>query len=677
MANYIDRFHAFSNLSRSEFEKEVNTKAKKDEISTMVGDVFVQIKESNWNHNPLELLKLKANAERLGRRIRGGKSFESNSDARILYKQIQEIVSIGSNLLAKLLKDNPMNAVQWLSQFDNLDSFKNCFSTYEQRAAVFTILDSLNTEYIAASAIKKRIELWIRQCQKIPSDKDIKNILSELDEIDVNNMVYTRDFNELLKFNGFKPHIKNIDFAKLGIFKEYWGIVEGSHHFKTVKFKDIVFENCKLSWVHFKGADFKECFFKDCNLSFSVWERARLNKVTFENCLLSRGLFNRSEIKASSFIYCDLSHNNFNNSKLNHVVLVGCNLYGTSFLDAKVEESLIKEDLGLENCLMYGNEKGFNLVQAPTISEPRIAITWNVQTPGPTGKKVETALIKAMGLPMKFNYNPDEIHAGYLLSEIRIIFSKVDIEAKDFISIPYSLIQIAKNNSKDYPITHKILQMAKKITDNVECVVLPGGEHIEEYFYNMKSSDIGEDHRRSILEFGLIYYAREKGLPVMGICRGCQMIGVYYGIPIIDVPSQMGTIKSYTSVEESKTGSQGIIRSIMGRETKGFSYHYQALDLEALEKNKRLEKVYESQGVPKAMEGIEGAPLLAFQFHPEIKSDPTALSEHVADLLLLSSSNLKIFQEFTKSGKTVLEKKALLESLKKKDGKSEESSPST
>lgn len=699
MVNYIDKFRAFSNMTREELEKEVNSKRKKDNIDKIVAVVFDEINDPNKQHNPVELLKLKANAQRLGMRIRGGKSFESDEDISMknLYQRIQDIVTHGSALLTKLLKENPIDAIKWLSQFDNLESFKNNFATYEQRAVVFTILDSLDLKYIGAPKLKTRIEEWIGQCQKIPTERDIKKILTELNEIDVNNMLHIRDFNELLKFNGFKSHIKDIDFAKLGVLKEDWGVVEGTPKFKNVKFNDIVFENCKLSWANFKGSVFQECFFKDCNLSFSIWESAMLKNVTFENCHLERGLFNRSVITATFFIHCDLSHNNFNNSKLDRVTLQECILHGTSFLYAKVKECSIQnkeEDPTLENCLMYGNEADFNLVQVPKLSEPRIAITWNVEKPGPTGKKVETALIKAKSLPMKINYNPDEISVGSLLREVLHAFAKVDIKAKedkaeedkakaeaikakkdfkakDVISIPYSLIQVAQNNPKDYPIMKKILEMANKLTDNVECIVLPGGEHIEEYFYDMESLNIGDDYRRSILEFALLYYAREKGLPVMGICRGCQIIGLYYGIPLKDVPGQMGSIKSYTSSEESKTKSLGIIRSTMGKKTIGVSYHHQALDLKALEKNKTLEKVFESEGVPKAMEGTEGAPLLAFQFHPEIKSDPTELKDYVADLLL-SATNFTIFQEFTKSGKTILQKRALLAALSKANGKLEE-----
>jgi N5-(cytidine 5'-diphosphoramidyl)-L-glutamine hydrolase len=58
---------------------------------------------------------------------------------------------------------------------------------------------------------------------------------------------------------------------------------------------------------------------------------------------------------------------------------------------------------------------------------------------------------------------------------------------------------------------------------NASGVVLSGG------------NDIGSCFERDMTERSLLEYASTKKLPVFGVCRGMQMIGVYAGVELIDV----------------------------------------------------------------------------------------------------------------------------------------------
>lgn len=86
------------------------------------------------------------------------------------------------------------------------------------------------------------------------------------------------------------------------------------------------------------------------------------------------------------------------------------------------------------------------------------------------------------------------------------------------------ILEISQNDSADL--------LAKKIA-RVDGIMLPGGIDVDSKFYTkdakfvdkFQASDIDFD----IFEFALIKYAREKKIPLFGICRGSQLINVAMG----------------------------------------------------------------------------------------------------------------------------------------------------
>lgn len=76
-------------------------------------------------------------------------------------------------------------------------------------------------------------------------------------------------------------------------------------------------------------------------------------------------------------------------------------------------------------------------------------------------------------------------------------------------------------------------------------IIITGGEDINPLFYNdtfnlKVCGDI--DHRRDTLEKKLFDFAFENKIPLMGVCRGMQMINVASGGTLYgDIPSEIGT----------------------------------------------------------------------------------------------------------------------------------------
>jgi N5-(cytidine 5'-diphosphoramidyl)-L-glutamine hydrolase len=64
---------------------------------------------------------------------------------------------------------------------------------------------------------------------------------------------------------------------------------------------------------------------------------------------------------------------------------------------------------------------------------------------------------------------------------------------------------------------------------NVDAIVLSGG------------NDIGSCPERDLTESRLLEYARSKGLPALGICRGMQMMGTWSGATLTAVAGHVRT----------------------------------------------------------------------------------------------------------------------------------------
>ena len=132
-----------------------------------------------------------------------------------------------------------------------------------------------------------------------------------------------------------------------------------------------------------------------------------------------------------------------------------------------------------------------------------------------------------------------------------------------------------------------------------------------------KSSAV--DTKRDELEFGLLESALEKGIPILGICRGSQLINVQFGGNLHqDIGNYYGEIPQVFSVwpkkkVELKEGSK--LREIMDTGKIWVNaLHHQAVN----EKGSKLEVVAkEETGLAQAIEHTSSDFLVGVQWHPE------------------------------------------------------------
>jgi len=156
-------------------------------------------------------------------------------------------------------------------------------------------------------------------------------------------------------------------------------------------------------------------------------------------------------------------------------------------------------------------------------------------------------------------------------------------------------------------------------------VILTGGGDVVSLAYGEEPHEMSkfQDPVRDAMELEVARLALEMNLPILGICRGMQVLNVACGGTLVqDIPSQIpDAVKHYSQgmhtvlLHTVDVQSDTLMERVFGAGSVGInSYHHQAVkDLGAgLRPN-----CHARDGVIEGMESSEGKPILAVQFHPE------------------------------------------------------------
>ncbi|HHX02761.1 MAG TPA: gamma-glutamyl-gamma-aminobutyrate hydrolase family protein [Tissierellia bacterium] len=165
------------------------------------------------------------------------------------------------------------------------------------------------------------------------------------------------------------------------------------------------------------------------------------------------------------------------------------------------------------------------------------------------------------------------------------------------------------------------------ILEAVDGLIFTGGNDVAGFLFgedpHPKSSYI--DWRRDDFEMRLYKAARQRGLPIMGVCRGMQLINIAEGGDIYqDLPENRDPYVRHESFEDPLHvtyhrifNRSGVMRELFGEEIIVNSSHHQAL--------RRVAKGFQAtsfsaDGMIEAIESDDGN-VIALQFHPEYESD--------------------------------------------------------
>jgi len=161
--------------------------------------------------------------------------------------------------------------------------------------------------------------------------------------------------------------------------------------------------------------------------------------------------------------------------------------------------------------------------------------------------------------------------------------------------------------------------------ENLDALVLSGGRDMHPKYYGKTKVDYNEspgsfDEKRDEFEMNAFKLAQENHLPVLGICRGLQLINCALGgdlkqdLGALDTTHQGNPDKQHATNIETGT----LLHDVVGKESGDInSAHHQAID--HVGKDLRVN----ARATDGTIEGIEwndrsGKPfMLAVQWHPE------------------------------------------------------------
>ena len=176
------------------------------------------------------------------------------------------------------------------------------------------------------------------------------------------------------------------------------------------------------------------------------------------------------------------------------------------------------------------------------------------------------------------------------------------------------------------PVTTDV-DALRRIVSKIDGLILTGGDDVDPRYYkeDHQTPTLEIDSVRDIFDLTLIKLATDRNVPVLGICRGLQLINVAFGGTLYqDIPSQYES----SSINHKPTTPRGegvhavaiekgsTLSGILDGRTDLFtnSYHHQSVKMPA---QGFVVTAKSPDGIVEAMEAYSHRKVLAVQWHPE------------------------------------------------------------
>lgn len=179
---------------------------------------------------------------------------------------------------------------------------------------------------------------------------------------------------------------------------------------------------------------------------------------------------------------------------------------------------------------------------------------------------------------------------------------------------------------------------ADRVLDGLDGLVITGGRDVDPAAYGQQphpatDAPRDDDRLRDAWEFELLKGAIRRGIPVLGICRGAQVLNVALGgtlhqhLPDVlgHTHHRRGNAEFSTSAVHTVPGTR--LAAVIGDHSDAQCYHHQAIDRLG---DGLVVSARDSDGVIEAVEDPDRW-VLAVQWHPEERLDDLRLFAAVVD----------------------------------------------
>lgn len=286
----------------------------------------------------------------------------------------------------------------------------------------------------------------------------------------------------------------------------------------------------------------------------------------------------------------------------------------------------------------------------------------------------------------------NEKTGGYSVLSLKDTIKELDSEVAD---ADYRLIMpdlpdledIYTNKEKRSTLFKQAKRKAILFLNDIEGLILSGTLAMVDprlYVENLDKQTI--DLARNIAEAALIHVAIQKGIPLLGICGGLQIINVYFGGSLktlsadsmskqkfmdysavqVDVLSELGQILSQGSII-SQNEESTIIENFFGAHNQAIkNLGGKGLINDGGDDYLKCSAIAtDDEGSVEAIESTYGSPLMGVQFHPEVgvKGFPNKVFIFQAPTESEVLKNKKILEAFTQAAETYRHKKMLVQQI--------------